>query len=146
MKNKKIFLPIALGLVLILVFIGSIFLNKEIRNNIDGAKLITEHINVIDENLVQVISDGYAGKNTIKITYDISGEDVKVVEIENMESYIHNHYYDSANGDPFEKFEESVNSGNSFDEVNISGATMTTNYIKENYKLLQEYLCFVGGK
>ena len=123
MKNKKIFLPIALGLVLILVFIGSIFLNKEIRNNIDGAKLITEHINVIDENLVQVISDGYAGKNTIKITYDISGEDVKVVEIENMESYIHNHYYDSANG-----------------------ATLTTNYIKENYKLLQEYLCFVGGK
>lgn len=201
MKKSRIFLPIVLGLILVLIFVGSIFLSKKVENDInsvervnvnysearlfeyilaprgvkktilvklqddgtfkiisgedglsedeketiinDVKKLATKYINKIEGNTVEVVTHGYAGK--ITITYDISDNKVKVLDIVQSESYSHNDGYNSDNGDPFALFKENINNGNPFD-INISGATVSTNSIKENYNVLQDYLAYLGGK
>ena len=202
MKKSRIFLPIVLCLVLVLIFIGSNFLFKQVNNDIneiervgvnysearlfeyilaprgvkktilvklqddgtfkivsgeeglseedkeviyeDVAKLATKYINKIDGNIIEVVTMGYGGK--ITITYDISNDDVKVVDMIHSESYDHNDGYNADNGDPFELYKDKINVGESYEDVNVSGATVSTNSIKANYQVLEDYLAYLGGK
>lgn len=213
MKVKKILLPVSLVLVLVVVFVGSIFLGKAVQNNLsdikdeialieepssikeikinysearlfdclvtvsgkdvnvsvklneDGSFVILEndlnlseedsemiitdvkkkaknYIDKIEGNLVHVHVMGYS---PITVIFDITDGQIKVNSFDQNESYQYNSGYSPENGDPFEIFEDKINNNQSLEDVNISGATVTTNGLKESYKIIQEYMAYLGG-
>jgi len=138
LENNKIYKVLSISLLIIVAIVFTIIISNKIEYNpnakVDPNFQVTDMEKQGNSTIYYVTSRGFTGKTSIKskITMD-NNNIVKLEIISNKESYYH--LIDAAN-----YIEEIVSNQNDLNNVEaVSGATYTSNYLKELIDKIRVY-------
>lgn len=136
-KNNKLYKNISISIVIILLLTLSLTISNKIdtkpsNNNLNITVTDTKKEN--NNTIYYVTSRGYTGKTSIKSKIIMNNNNIISIElIKTNESYIKMLEDDNY-------LSKLINSQNNIDELDVvSGATYTSNYLKELIKEIKEY-------
>lgn len=109
------------------------------------AKLPKAYVLKITDTGLTVATKGFSGYFNVDFTIE-NGQITNISVSSHGESYEYNSGYSPSNGDPIIDFGKEVIGNTNWEDYNVVGATVTTNSMKEAYKVAFDYLAQKEGK